>query len=93
MIVSELVSNSLKHAFDEGDDGEITIILKSEDNEFILIVGDNGKGFPLNINFKESDSLGLQLVNTLVDQIDGTIEMNTEHGTEFRIIFKEIDRT
>jgi two-component sensor histidine kinase len=47
-------------------------------------------GFPKNIDFKRTDSLGLQLVNSLTDQIDGKIEMDSSHETEFKISFKEL---
>jgi two-component sensor histidine kinase len=54
-----------------------------------LIVQDNGIGFPENINFRKTDTLGMQLVTSLVDQIQGTIELDRRSGTEFKIIFME----
>jgi PAS domain S-box-containing protein len=88
LIVNELISNSLKHAFPNGEKGEITINLnKDDDNKFKLIVGDNGVGFPKGIDFKEMESLGLRLVNTLVDQLKGTIELENKGGTKFKIKF------
>lgn len=105
IIINELVSNSLKHAFPEGRDGQIKIKLhrtdKCEDMEnsqtlnscgaakYLLIVSDNGTGLPQNFNFKSTSSLGLQLVNILVEQIDGSIELGKGQGTEFRIKFRE----
>lgn len=62
-----------------------------EDLPFILIIKDNGKGFPKEIDFKNTDSLGLQLVNILVEQIDGYIELKRNNGTEFTIWFKDVD--
>lgn len=88
MIVNELVSNSLKHAFRSGDKGDILIDLSFDGEKFTLVVGDNGAGFPEDVNFRETESLGLQLVTTLVDQIDGTIELERTEGTRFRITFK-----
>ncbi|WP_094229157.1 histidine kinase dimerization/phosphoacceptor domain -containing protein [Methanolobus psychrotolerans] len=88
MIVNELVSNSFKHAFKNGKIGEIYVHLSIKDGSLTLIVGDNGVGFPENINFKETDSLGLQLVTTLTSQIDGIIELDRNKGTKFRIILK-----
>ena len=88
MIVNELVSNSFKHAFKQEKEGEIYVNLSFENKKLTLIVGDNGAGFPENINFKETDSLGLQLVTTLTSQIDGIIELDRSKGTEFRIILK-----
>ncbi len=93
IIINELVSNALKHAFLERESGEICVCLKKEEkgNCFSLTVKDNGKGFPEEIDFRETDSLGLQLVTNLVDQIEGSIELNTTgEGTEFRIRFREL---
>lgn len=88
MIVNELVSNSFKHAFRPGDKGDILIDLSFDGEKFTLVVCDNGAGFPEEVNFRETESLGLQLVTTLVDQIDGTIELERTEGTRFTITFK-----
>lgn len=88
MIVNELVSNSFKHAFRSGDKGDILIDLSYDGEMFTLVVCDNGAGFPEEVNFRETESLGLQLVTTLVDQIDGTIELQRTEGTRFIITFK-----
>jgi len=100
IIVNELVSNSFKHAFNEENEGEIRIKLCREEkgNEmrkslFSLIISDNGKGIPESIKFENLESLGLQLVNILVDQLEGKIELNKTHGTEFRITFKVAERS
>ncbi|HOW15033.1 histidine kinase dimerization/phosphoacceptor domain -containing protein [Methanosarcina sp.] len=93
IIINELVSNALKHAFSDRESGEICICLKKEEkgNHFLLTVRDNGRGFPEEIDFRETESLGLQLVINLVDQIEGSIELNTTgEGTEFRISFREL---
>lgn len=105
IIINELVSNSLKHAFPTGRGGEVQIKLhrlyrgenKSgnrdqetcEISEFLLTVLDNGIGLPEDIDFRHTSSLGLQLVNILVDQIGGNIELKRGEGTEFRIKFRE----
>ncbi|HWR25793.1 MAG TPA: PAS domain S-box protein, partial [Methanosarcina sp.] len=98
IIVNELVSNSLKHAFTEKEEGEIRIQLCREENNtkmhgsiFNLTVFDNGKGIPEDIEFKSSESLGLKLVEILVDQLDGEIELRKKHGTEFRITFNVME--
>ncbi|AKB86122.1 PAS domain S-box protein [Methanococcoides methylutens] len=92
IIINELVTNSLKHAF-EGSSGRISIDLqRGDENKFILIVSDNGIGFPKELDHKKSTSLGLQLLNTLVDQIGGIIEMDRSCGTAFTIIFDEKGR-
>jgi two-component sensor histidine kinase len=63
---------------------------KKLEDRLTLIVRDNGKGFPEDIDFRDTDSLGLQLVTALVDQINGSIELDTSRGTEFKIIFQEL---
>ena len=94
IIVNELISNSLKYAFTEDQEGEIRIWLCREEknNEmheslFSLTISDNGKGIPEDLEVECVESLGLQLVSTLVDQLDGEIELKRAHGTEFRITF------
>jgi PAS domain S-box-containing protein len=99
LIINELVSNSLKYAFPEGRTGEINIAIrknKSEvdgDNEYELMVSDNGVGMPESINFRKTESLGLQLVTTLAEhQLQGKIELNRANGTEFHICFKKLNK-
>lgn len=96
LIINELVSNSLKHAFPKSkawimkakSRGEIDISLSPDkNNKFTLIVGDNGIGLPKDLDFKSTDSLGLQLVNTLVEQLEGTITLDRKNGTSFTITF------
>ncbi len=127
IIINELVSNSLKHAFSDGKSGKISICLKREENcrhdfrklspganreiientdenanarktnvgspaeWFLLVIGDDGTGFPEEIDFRDTDSLGLQLVTNLVNQVDGSIKLDTSRGgTEFKIRFREL---
>jgi len=94
IIVNELVLNSLKHAFNENQEGEIRIRLCREEMNheisnpfFSLTISDNGKGIPENIELERVESLGLQLVNIFVDQLEGNIELKRNKGTEFRITF------
>ena len=89
LIINELASNSFKYAFPDNRKGEIYIILrKQEDGKFILILGDNGVGFSEEIDFENTKTLGLQLVDILVTQLDGTITINRSHGAEFVITFQ-----
>jgi two-component sensor histidine kinase len=92
LIINELVSNSLKHAFPEGKKGQIEIILNSIGEDMIeLLVRDNGVGIPEGIDFRKTDSLGLHIVNILVEhQLHGEITMNKDKGTEFMIRFRGI---
>jgi PAS domain S-box-containing protein len=124
LIINELVSNALKHAFPKGRDfhrlargnlssehgeregeaptalpvegatrapvaaGEISIqLLRTDANRVTLTVSDNGIGFPEQIDFRKSPSLGLTLVNSLVEQLGGTIELDRREGTSFTITF------
>ncbi len=82
MIVMELVSNSMKHAFPvEREEGVIDIeFLKTESGPFRLIIADNGIGMPDGLNFRKTKTLGLQLVLSLVDQIDGKITQDEKSG-------------
>lgn len=88
MIINELVSNSLKHAFPNGQKGRITVRLQPEGEEILLVVADNGVGFPDGIDFRKTETLGLELVNTFVDQLEGRIEQRTGKGTEYRVRFR-----
>ena len=91
LIISELVSNSLKYAYPDNGVGELNVSLKSLENEFELIISDDGVGFPEDLDFRNiKSSLGLKLVNLLVQQLDGTIDLDRSHGTEFKIKFKEL---
>jgi PAS domain S-box-containing protein len=87
LIVNELISNSLKHAFKDGRNGIIKIKFYKDSENYVLIISDNGIGFPEELDYKKSDSLGLRIVNSLVDQIHGEIDMDRTQGTKFTIKF------
>jgi two-component sensor histidine kinase len=88
LIVNELISNSLKHAFPDGRAGKIRVEIHSHpDREMTMIVGDNGVGFPKDLDFRNTETLGLQLVNSLTAQLGGEIELRANGGTEFKITF------
>jgi two-component system, sensor histidine kinase PdtaS len=91
LIVNELISNCLKHGFPDGRKGEIDVDLHSNGNYYELSVKDNGIGFPKDLNYENTDSLGLQMIVSLTDQIDGNINLNNIVGTEFMITFKEFE--
>jgi two-component system, sensor histidine kinase PdtaS len=91
LILNELLSNALKHAFPEGRKGRITIGFRRRPDGLLEIsVRDDGVGFPAGLDFRKTSTLGLQLVNLLSGQIDGQLEMNRENGTEFRVVFPEL---
>lgn len=87
-IVTELISNALKHAFPDGRRGELKLSLRSlGDGEFELAVKDNGVGMPSNPDLTHSESCGLTLVDVFVKQINGDVELRTQGGTEVRVRF------
>ncbi len=88
LIINELVSNSLKYAFKDRNVGEVSIEFNRDSNNlFWLKVGDNGGGFPPDLDYKNSGSLGLRLVCSLVRQLQGNIELMPSSGTVFKISF------
>jgi PAS domain S-box-containing protein len=89
LMINELVSNIMKHAFPEGRKGEFLISLHLyESCKFTLVISDNGIGFPQDLDFTNTRSLGLKLVNSLTKQLGGTIEIDRKTGTTFKIIFQ-----
>ncbi len=89
LIVNELVSNCFKYAFKNQSTGSIKVSLaKDKNNNKLLVVHDSGQGLPQGLNIETNDSLGLQLVWTLVDQIDGEIKYEFDAGSKFIINFK-----
>jgi two-component sensor histidine kinase len=88
LIVNELVSNSIKYAFNDIRNGKVEISLKkTKGNLLHLTVSDNGVGIPEYVNFRDAKSLGLQLVCSLTEQISGNISLLRENGTKFCIQF------
>jgi two-component sensor histidine kinase/DNA-binding response OmpR family regulator len=92
LIINELVTNSLKHAFTETKSGILEISMSSVGEKmYELVVRDNGKGIPEGFDINQSSSLGLKLIRTLAEyQLGGKIEINTKVGTEFKLRFKEL---
>ncbi len=91
LIINELMSNSLKHAFPGNRRGEISLVLRqSEKGEIDMCFSDNGIGLPKGFDLRNTTSLGLTLVRKLsVKQLRGTIDVRTDHPTEFHIKFRE----
>ena len=90
LIINEVVSNSLKYAFLGREKGVIRIeFSKLSDGKLKLIVSDDGIGLPDNFDIENAESLGLQLVTTLVTQVSGELKIDSSNGTRFTIVFKE----
>jgi PAS domain S-box-containing protein len=87
LIINELVSNALKYAFKGRKKGVLTVILREENDDVILAVKDDGVGLPPDFAFEKNNSLGIQLVYALLEQLDATMKVNQTEGTEFFIRF------
>lgn len=86
LILNELVGNALKHAFPDGRDGKIRVELRAEmPRKLILAVSDDGVGLPGSFDLQKTQSLGLQLVNALVRQLDAGFLVRREPGTRFEL--------
>jgi two-component sensor histidine kinase len=90
LLINELVSNSLKHAFIGRERGEITIRLtRNAQQQGVLEIGDDGVGLPADLDFRRTESLGLQLVTILAKQLGAEVELERAHGTTFRLTFSQ----
>jgi two-component sensor histidine kinase/DNA-binding response OmpR family regulator len=90
LIITELVSNALKHAFPAGSSGELCVELsKSEDETITIIVRDNGIGIPEQLDILGTNTLGMQIITTLVGQLEGSLKLAREKGTAITVAFKE----
>ena len=87
LLIYELISNCLKHAFEEGEPGWIRVMFDHEGTNATLKVADNGVGFPPGFDFRATSSFGLQLVTTLVEQLRGEVALNTEGSSEWVVTF------
>jgi len=91
LLINELMSNAFKHAFADTTEGRLRVALRRiGDNTSILTVADTGAGFPAGLDFRNTSSFGLQLVHTLVEQLNGKIELKTDRGTEFTVTFSNM---
>ena len=90
LIINELICNALKYAF-SGPKGHITVSLTKSDTCFQLVVADDGVGLPKDLDIDATTTLGLRLVKTLVDQIDGELVVDAAQGTRFQISFPPLN--
>ncbi|MFH1941476.1 MAG: histidine kinase dimerization/phosphoacceptor domain -containing protein, partial [bacterium] len=95
LLINELVTNALKHAFPAPSDktdfrrGCIEVSLSSKDNIYTLLVRDDGIGLPENVELSKPITLGMQLIHALTDQLDATVEVDRNNGTTFQFTFTE----
>lgn len=90
LVLNEMISNSLKYAFKNRDNGKINIHFQeftAQKKKYELIVEDNGVGIPKNFDLLNVESFGMQIVHSLVSQLDGSITMEIKNGTKFIIRF------
>jgi two-component sensor histidine kinase len=92
LIINEIVSNSMKYAFTGKSDGEILVSLKKDgDDNYVLVVGDNGAGIPDWFDLTKSRSMGMRLVHDLATKkLKGSIDIDTANGTVYRIVFRKL---
>lgn len=90
LVVNELVTNAFKHAFPEGRSGTISIELKETGSAFELAVSDNGIGLPEGFDLASVQSLGLQLVPLLIEQIGARLEIQNTSGARFVLHFPKM---
>ena len=89
LLVNELITNALKYAWKQGEKGTITIILYQQKSTIHLNIFDDGVGLPFNFHEKKTETLGLQLVETLIEQLDGDLDVQNENGTKYFIKFEK----
>lgn len=90
LIINELVSNALKYAFKKRGKGELSISITEDKKDNVKItIADNGPGLPKGVNYRNTQSLGLQLVMVLVSQLRGVIQLNNKKGAKYIITFNK----
>ena len=88
LVTNELISNALKHGFPAGRRGEIKINLSRESEEYaVLSISDNGQGIPEDIDLTKTETLGMQLVHLLTDQLGGHLTIHRVNPTAFILRF------
>jgi two-component sensor histidine kinase len=90
LIVNELITNSLKYAFDSQEEGVVSITFRKDTKYSYLTVSDNGIGLPDNLNLQDTNSLGLVLISTLIEQLEGELQMENNNGAFFKIRFDSV---
>lgn len=90
LILNELITNALKHGFSSGQTGHIKVVLQNLSDQVCLVVGNDGQPLPESFEFGQSQSMGLRLVNSLVHQLRGELQVARTQTTEIKIIFRRI---
>jgi PAS domain S-box-containing protein len=87
LLINEIVSNAFKYAFLNMTEGEISVFLKKKGESYTLTISDNGVSIPEDLDIENTNSLGLHLVNALISQLHGKLELNRKNGTSFEVEF------
>ncbi len=88
LLINELVTNAMKHAFSKGSTGTVRVGLKMRPDGLVMLeIADDGVGSPADIDFRQTESMGLQIAVSLVKNLEGQIELIREGGTSFQIAF------
>jgi len=88
ILINELVTNAYKHAFADNQPGTIEILLKELGQEISIIVRDDGKGLPEDFLVDDHASIGMNLIETLTNQLEGELFYTSDEGTEFKVVFE-----
>jgi len=91
LIINELVTNSLKYAFPDEKKGEVSIELEYKNTNYYLTISDNGAGISEDIDIEKTDTLGMQLVKTLLIQLNAEMVMDRSNGTKYTIVFSNMN--
>jgi two-component sensor histidine kinase len=86
LILTELFSNTLKYAFEGRDSGNVNISLRFDGDWLVMVIADDGVGMDESFNIKKTESLGLQLVDSLIEQLNGQLEFDSKNGTRFIVV-------
>ena len=87
LLLNELITNALKHAFKDGRRGRLQVLLFRTGARLHLVVSDDGVGLPVGLDVQRTGSLGLQLVSTLAEQLDASLEITSRAGARFEVAF------
>ncbi|WP_445665715.1 PAS domain S-box protein [Fodinibius sp. AD559] len=93
ILINELITNAYKHAFDDNEAGTIEILLSRSDQEISIIVRDDGKGLPEDFTVEDHASIGMNLIETLTNQLEGELFYSSDDGTEFKVVFENKKQT
>jgi two-component system, sensor histidine kinase PdtaS len=89
LILNEAITNAIKYAYPHGQHGTVRVYLQSRgDDNIILGVADNGQGLPRNFEYHNLSSMGMKLMETLAEQLEGTMDLRSNGGTTLEIAFK-----